>query len=447
MCDAPTGRGGTWNSSDVIVFASGIGDPLRRVSAAGGQPAAVTTVDTSRENSHRWPQFLPDGTHFLFWAGAGSGPSEMKVASLDARDSVSLVSADTNGAFAAGYLFYGSRSVLMAQPFDAVSLQKRGDPVRVVEPLSGDVGSSFASFSVSPAGTLLYTQGTARPLVLTWFDRTGRKLGSVGAPGQYTNVAIGPDDDHIAVSLTAGTPPNRDVWLVTNAGPSRLTSDPAVDATPIWNGDYIFFSSQRAGPYQMYRRAFRGEALDELVLKSDVATIATDVSRDGKFIAYTRTDKMTGLDIWALCPSCGGTPIPVVHTPAAEDNAVFAPDGEWIAYQSNQSGRDEVYARPGPGRSSTAPTVQVSRNGGTQPSWRADGKELFFLAPDGSVMSAATTMQQTFVAASPQKLFSAPVSLVIRRSYAVAADGQRMLMPILDDSNPPVITVDRWPRR
>ena len=288
VCDAPTGRGGTWNTSDVIVFASGIGDPLRRVQAAGGQPVSVTTVDTSRENSHRWPQFLPDGTHFLFWAGAGSAPAELKVGSLDAPESVSLVTADTNGAFSAGYVFYGSRNVLMAQPFDAATQQKRGDPVKVVDPLSGDAGSNFASFSASANGTLLYTRGTARPLVLTWFDRTGKRLGTVGAPGQYTNVAFSPDDTRLAVSLTAGMPPNRDVWVLDAASgtASRLTTDPAVDATPIWNGDYIFFSSQRAGPYQMYKRMFGGEAFDELILKSDVATIATDVSRDGKFILY-----------------------------------------------------------------------------------------------------------------------------------------------------------------
>ncbi len=194
VCDAPTGRGGTWNSSEEIVFASGIGDPLRQVPAAGGQPTALTTVDASRENSHRWPQFLPDGRHVLFWAGAGSAPPELKIVSLDTHESVSVIGADTNGAFAAGYVFYGSRNVLMAQPFDAASLQKRGDPVRVAEPLSGDAGSSFASFSVSANGRLLYTRGTARPLILTWFDRTGKKLGTVGAPGQYTNVAFGPDD-------------------------------------------------------------------------------------------------------------------------------------------------------------------------------------------------------------------------------------------------------------
>jgi hypothetical protein len=196
----------------------------------------------------------------------------------------------------------------------------------------------------------------------------------------------------------------------------------------------------------MYRRVFGGETLDELILKSDVATIATDVSHDGKSVLYTRTDKTTGLDIWMVCPSCGGPPTSVVQTPAAEDNAVFAPDGEWMAYQSNQSGRDEVYVRSAPGRNPSSPLVQVSKAGGAQPLWRGDGKELYFLAPDGSVMFAAITTKAPVGAGEPQKLFSAPVSLVIRRSYAVTADGQRFLMPVLDDSNPPVITVDKWPR-
>ena len=493
VCDAPTGRGGAWNADNVIIFSSGINDPLRKVAAAGGAPSAVTVVDVPRENSHRWPQFLPDGKHFLFWAGAGTGPAQLKIASLDSADVVAMAPADSNGAYAAGYVFFGSRNALLAQPFDPRTLQKTGEAVRVDELLSGDAGSSFASFSVSTNGTLLFTHGSARGLLLTWFDRGGKSLGTLGAPGPYTNVALSPDDTRLAVSLTAGSPANRDVWIldVATGKATRITSDPAVDATPIWSpdGTQIAFSSQRAGPYQMYRTVSTGGLPEDQLLKADTATIATDWSPDGRHIAYTHGTTATGLDLWILTfDSTGrvmGQPFIEIRAPrenlearALGDNAVFSPDGGWIAYQSNESGTDEVYVRPlfdrwlgdymkarGIDFSKVVNVPlfpppprprQVSVSGGTQPLWRGEGKELFFLAPDGTVMAATTTFTPqkcdvlmvgcaTFDADTPHPLFPAAPTLVIRRAYAVTKDGQRFLIPVLDQSNPRVITaVANW---
>jgi Tol biopolymer transport system component len=466
VCDAPAGRGGTWSADDVIVFASGISDPLRKVAAAGGAPSPITAVAPPRENSHRWPQFLPDGRHILFWAGAGTGPAELKVASLDSNDVVTIGAAGSNGAYGAGYLLFGSGTALMAQPFDAKTLTKTGEVVRVDDPVSGDAGSNFVSFAVSPAGTLLYTRGNARPLALTWFDRSGRALGRVGALGQYTNVALSPDGQRLAVSLTAGTPPNRDIWIVdlTTGASSRATSDPAVDATPIWSpdGSQIAFSSQRSGPYQIYRIASTGTSQTEaeLLLKGDTANIATDWSPDRRFIVYTHGTAATGTDLWMLRPG-DSRGLPVVARSASEDNAVFSPDSQWIAYQSNESGRDEVYVER-VGRLEGLFTLlagreivnvipgsagqRISLNGGTQPLWRGDGKELFFLAPDGTVMSSAFDPAAPQMAPpTPRDLFPAPMSLVLRRAYAVTASGDRFLIPVLDQSNPPVITVRRLP--
>jgi Tol biopolymer transport system component len=458
VCDAPAGRGATWNAADVIVFASGINDPLRKVAASGGSPAPITVVETPRETSHRWPHFLPDGRHLLFWAGAGTAPAQLKIASLDTFDSASVVTvgpASTNGAYADGYLFYGSGTALMALPFDAKSLTKTGEPIRVDDPVSGDAGSNFLSFSISTIGTLLYTHGSARPLVLTWFDRTGTSIGTVGAPGQYTNVALSPDGKRLAVSLTAGTPANRDIWVLDLAGgsPSRMTADPAVDATPLWSpdGSQIAFSSQRSGPYQIYRSASTGSisANPELLLKSDVASIATDWSHDGRYVVYTHGTAAAGQDIWISPVTGGDKEIQIVHTSGNVDNAVFSPDGAWIAYQSNDSGRDEVYVvrrarsgEQGAGSGKQELSPRVSSAGGTQPLWRGDGKELFFLAPDGTVMSAAVASTGSdFRADAPRALFPAPMSLVLRRAYAVTSDGARFLIPVLDESNPPVITV------
>jgi Tol biopolymer transport system component len=448
VCDAPTGRGGTWNADDVIVFTSGITDPLRRVPASGGQPEAATTLDTPRESSHRWPQFLPDGRHILFWAGGGSEPAALKVASLDSRDVVPVVQADTNGAYAAGRVFFGRRSQLMAQPFDPATLRVSGEPALVAEPLSGDAGSSVASLAASASsGTLLYTRGEARGFVLTWFDESGARLERLGQPGQYTNVALSADGSRAAVSLTAGSPPNRDIWTleVSDGAATRLTTEPSVDATPVWSADgrALVFSAPRGGPYRMYRRNF-DSSTDELLLQSDVASIATDWSRDGRYVAYTRGTAASGMDVWILPLSGDPQPFPLAQGPGAEDSGTFSPDGRWVAYQSNESGRSEIYVRPLSPSAAAAAGVPVSRDGGTQPLWRADGSELYFMALDGSIMAATVhAVGAAFTAEPPRKLFSAPLSLVIRRSYDVTADGGRFLIPILDDSVRQTITVVR----
>jgi len=332
----------------------------------------------------------------------------------------------------------------MAQAFDPATFQNAGDPVRVVEPLSGDAGSSFASISAAADDTVAYVRGAARPFVLVWMDRGGRRLGTVGQPGQYTNVALSPDDTQIAVSLNAGSPANRDVWILNAATgrPSRVTSDPAVDATPLWSPDgrELLFSSQRAGPYQMYRT--RTGASEALVRRSTVPTIATDWCRNGRFV-FTQGTAATGLEIWATPMPPGIDAVQVTVGPGAKDNGVCSPDNLWLAYQSNASGRDEIYVVPLSGQAGTP--ARVSNAGGTQPLWRADGQELFYVAPDGAVMAARARVSPGRIDFEPaRQLFSGPLSLVIRRSYAVTADGQRFLVPVVDNSNPPVITVTAW---
>jgi Tol biopolymer transport system component len=454
ICDAPTGRGGTWNADGTIVFTSGISDPLRKVAASGGTPEVLTRLDTARENSHRWPVFLPDGRHILFWAGAGSAPPELKIASLDSGDLVSVVPADTNGTYASGHILYGQHNALMALPFDVATLKRTGEPIRVVAPLSGDAGSSVASLSAAGSGTVAYTQGEARGFVLSWLDRQGRPTGTVARPGQYTNAALSPDGSRVAVSWNVGTPPNRDVWVLdANSGAAtRVTTDAGVDASPIFSadGNDVVYSSQRGGPYQMYRRRVHGDAPEELLLKSDVATIATDWSRDGRFVLYTRGTAATGLDVWALPLTGAHEPFPVVRGSGADDNAVFSPDGRWVAFQTNESGRNEIVVRPFSAPNSAAgaaAAIQVSEAGGTQPLWRGD--EVFFFAPDGSVMAAAIRSSAAGLAAeTPVKLFPAPVSLVIRRSYDVSSDGQRFIIPLLDENVRQTITiVPNWSGR
>jgi hypothetical protein len=456
VCDAPNGRGGTWNKDGVILFTSGITDPLRRVAAAGGAVSMATTLDSPREGSHRWPQFLPDGRHFLYWAGAGTVPATLKIGLLESSETLAVAEADSNGSYGAGRVFFARSNLLMSQELDPTTYRPSGIPVRVDEPLSGDAGSSFWSVSAAPTGTLLYTKGVARGFVLTWFDRSGRNIARSGQAAQFTNVALRRDKMCAAVSLTAGSPPNRDIWIrpvnvsldggvafggaAANCGVQRVTTDPGVDATPIWSPDEtrVLYSSQRGGPYQMYVKPLSGQPEDRL-LTSPVAAIATDWCRNGTHVIYTRGTAATGMDVWALPMTGDRTPLAITSGSGAKDNGVCSPDGRWIAYQSNESGRDEIYVTGLANR--TVATVRVSSGGGTQPLWRGDGKELFFLASDGGVMVSSVASQTAVQVTAPQKLFAAPVSLVIRRSYDVTEDGGQFLIPVVDDSTPQLIEV------
>jgi Tol biopolymer transport system component len=463
VCDAPTGRGGTWNADGIIVFASGLSDPLRKVAAAGGTPEPASVIDASQENSHRWPQFLPDGQHLLFWAGGGKSPPQLKIAAIGRAAAVVVGPSESNGAFGAGHVFFKRGNALMARALDPTTFAPTAaDPVQVAEPLSADAGSFFASLAVSPNGTLLYTRGTARPALLTWLDRrTGKPAGTVGQPGQYTNATMSPDGTRLAVSLTAGAPANRDVWTVDvpSGAMTRLTTDAGVDATPVWSpaSDDVIFSSTRSGIYQMYRRSANAAGADTLVVKDDRASIATDWSRDGTRVLFTRTAAgPTGLDVWVHF--LGGQSFPLIETKGTDDGAAFSPDGRWAAYQSNESGRDEVYvqlAPPVPPRAEpTAGTRfpltpaldarQVSFDGGTQPRWRHDGRELFFLSPDGSLMAADVPAADPSRIGTPRRVLPPSMTLVIRHSYTTALDGQRVLMPVLDQRTPSMISVTKW---
>ena len=460
VCDAPTGRGGTWNDRDVIVFASGLSDPLRKVGATGGTPEPASVIDTSLENSHRWPQFLPDGQHLLFWAGGGKAPSQLKIAAIDTPASVGVGPSESNGAYGGGRVFFKRGNALVARSIDPKTFAPTGEPVQVAEPISADAGSFFASFAVSPNGTLLLTRGMARPSLLTWLDRKGASPGTVGEPGQYTNVTMSPDGKRLAVSLTAGSPANRDIWIVDLPGGAmtRLTTDPGVDATPVWSpgSDEVIFSSTRSGIYQMYRRAAGGSGADALLVKHDRASIATDWSRDGTRVLYTRTAaSSTGLDVWVHF--IGGASFPLIETKGTDDGAAFSPDGRWAAYQSNESGRDEIYVQLAPTSAPRAPAIagtrfpltpaldarQVSRTGGTQPRWRQDGRELFYLSPDGALMAADVPDGDPSRIGEPRQLLPPSMTLVIRHSYTTSSDGQRALMPVLDQRTPSVI--EKWP--
>ncbi|MBI3401802.1 MAG: protein kinase [Acidobacteria bacterium] len=436
LCDAVSGHGGTWNGDGVIVFAPSNNGELFRISSAGGVPAPVTSLDSARgERRHNWPSFLPDGRHFLYTAISTSGgrepdrPSDIRIASLDSKDVTPLFAAESSVAYNTGHLLFWRDGSLMAQPFDAATRKISGDPFPVAEQVANE-GGRYTSFSVASTGVLMYAQGAAQQNVrLTWFDRAGKVLGTVADPGSYGTLALSPDERRVAVSLV--TQNNRDIWVIdlARAVPTRLTFDPSAENYPIWSpdGSRVFYS----GTGGIRQKLASGTDNEELVVKSAIgagaALVPGDLSRDGRYLAYTDNTVVTSsFDLWVVPTGGDRKPFVYLRTPAIETNPAFSPDGRWLAYQSNESGQVQVYVQP---FLASGGKYQISRNGGMQPLWRGDGKELFFLTVDGTIMSAEIRTGLQFEMSIPRALFPAEVlELATGREYAVTKDGQRFLV-------------------
>jgi Tol biopolymer transport system component len=433
LCAAIQGRGGTWSPENVLLFGT-INSPLQRVATAGGVATAAAVLDKSYgETSHRWPHFLPDGRHYLFTAvtgAAGAAPrrSTIKVGVLDDAKTTTLFEAESSAQYASGHLLFLRTNTLMAQPFDAALRLTTGDPFPVVEPVNSE-GSRYASFSTSAGAVLAYATGGVPPMqTLTWFDRSGKKLGEIGEPADYLAMALAPDERHVAVSLATGSPPNTDIWLldVARGIASRLTFAPASDSAPVWSPDGSQIAYVSVGAESSLRRkAVSGTADDEVLVKAAPFQPVTpsDWSHDGEFIAYESAGSGT-LDIWILPLAGDRKPYAFVQGATADRDGVFSPDGRWFAYASDESGQFEVYVRPFP---SAPGRFQISKSGGRQPAWAPDGKELFFLSPDGAMMAMPISGGR-FDALAASLFRTGASGMAARRQYAVTKDGRRFLV-------------------
>ena len=392
------------------------------------------------DGAHRWPWFLPDGRHFLYLALRGE-TGELRVGSLTPGDTVTLGPSETNAAYAAGHLFFVRGGNLLAQPFDTEARQTKGDPLRLDVQAGVDLPWQRGIFTVSATGRLVY-RPTARALSqLTWFDRRGTAVGTVGAPGVYFNLDLSPDEQRVAISqLTQpGGKAEFDIWLIEAATgrTTRLTDDPALEFDPAWSPDgaHIAFNSNRSnqghGSFGLFVRAADGSGEDVALAKVETRINITgpDWSRTG-IIAFNNSPSPGTNDLWTLSMSGERKPTVFLSSKHDETSGVFSPDSKWIAHDSTASGSYEVYVRPFPGKE---PVHPVSRDGGRYPRWRKDGKELFFVAPDGTMMAASVETTKGFAAGVPQPLFRTHLGGegVDNRPYAVTKDGQRFLIPIL----------------
>jgi eukaryotic-like serine/threonine-protein kinase len=460
-------RGGSWSRDGVIVFSPNSEGPLLKISASGGAPTQVTSLDESRkETSHRWPHFLPDGRHFLFFSRSTQPENEaLCAASFDSNSrkqvaafrptTVAYAAAEGAQGGARGYLLFVRDRTLVAQAFDADKLELYGEPLPIAQEvlLAGEDGpTGYGSFSVSQNGVLVFRAGVSDTLQLTWFDRSGKKLGLAGPPGFYYEPSFSPDEKRVCVARRDLEIGSQNIWLLDlNRGTfTRVTFQAPDDATPVWSpdGNGIVFSSSRGMMRDLILKPFGGTGADELLVQSDEPKYPADWSRDGRFILYDSFSASTKGDIWVLSSPLGDKKSsPYLQTRFNETHAHFSPDGRWVTYVSDESGKAEVYVQSFP---KSGAKWLVSTNGGDQPAWRKDGRELFYLSKDKKLMAVPVKTGTLFEAGAPSPLFQVqvvPKSLTDdKNQYLVTADGQRFLVVAISDDSvgQPITAVLNW---
>ena len=445
VCDVPSNFSGAWSHDGTIIFSRAVASGLYRVPASGGTPVQVTTVDQSNnEIEHIWPSFLPDGRHFLFLArNAQPDNSAICVGSLDSKKTTRLLQVHSSAAYAPpGYLLFVRESTLMAQGFDADTLELKGDAFPVAEHTVRNPIIGRAMFSVSETGVLVLRPGDINNNQLVWFDRTGKQLAALTPPGGYNAPALSPDEKKVAITRTdvqTGTAP--DIWLIDleRGAQIRLTTDPAPDGYPTWSpsGDRVTFLSTRNGATSIYQKLSNGTSPEEPLVTSPELKYNPQWSPDGQSIIYSQLNPKTNSDLYLL--SLGGEkkPTPLVQTTFIEAQARFSPNGRWIAYISNETGQFEVYVDSFP---STGAKLPISIGGGSQPQWRADGKELYYYAPDKKLMAVEVNGDgPTFKVGEARSLFDIRVFAVDQSFpgngyYTVTHDGKRFLISSLPEA-------------
>jgi serine/threonine protein kinase len=457
MANAPQARGGTWNRDGTILFAPGSAGPIFRMSDAGGEPVPLTRPDGPKQTGHRFPQFLADGRHFLYFVTGSPEVRGVYISSLAGSETRRLLNADGAATTASsGQLLFVLQGTLFAQDLDPIRMELTGSASAIAEHVTIDVPANLPAISASTAGPILYRAGSpGGQRQFVWFDRSGKEIGRVGSPDTANALgpSISPDGRHLALSRTVSG--NFDIWLLDTARGvlSRFTLDPSFEINPVWSPDgaRIVFNSARTGVVDLYQKLVIGPPGSEKpLLATAQPKTATDWSPDGRFLLYHSQDPKMGWDIWALPLDANGKPgdpFPVVQTNFDELEAQFSPDAKWIAYQSNETGRFEIYVQPFPGPGGRS--APISTNGGGQLRWRHDGKEIFYIALDGKLMAVSirpASNAQTLEAGSPVPLFVPRIASKVTPPYIVSPDGQRFLINTIteDASTAPITVIQNW---
>ena len=446
--DASGFTGGTWSTAGVILFGSAKG--IQRVSAEGGNPEPVTTVEKS-EAGHFWPAFLPDAQHYLYLAwSADAGPRTVLTASLASGERTKLMTADSNVVYAdPGYILFHREATLFAQPYDPKRRALAGDAIHIADQVDFTTSNGHGSFAVSQNGALVYFQsqggrggpagrgGLIPNAQYGWKDRSGRTIHAAGEPGTYGDMDLSPDGKLIAITQSDGSS-GADIWVIDwqRAGVSaKLTLDPADDINPVWerpSGSRVAFTTYRKGNADIYVKAANGTGAETPLLDSPANESIEDWSKDGRYIAY-RQGPEGAEDLWILPLTGDKKPFPIVEGPFRKDEPQFSYDGNWLAYTSDESGGTfQVFVISFPGREHK---IQVSKDGGGQPRWREDGKELYFKSLENQVMAVTITLGPRLDASVPQMLLpsglTSPTSRdPARHQLAVLPNGQQFLVRV-----------------
>jgi Tol biopolymer transport system component len=449
LADAPNPVGGSWSPQGVIVFSSNFEGAFQRVGAGGGVPIAATRYEPGHHYYSPW--FLPDGRHFLFADQGQTGSSDimLRIGALDSLETKMLGRANSNAIYSSGNLLYLRQNTLMAQPFDEKRLATTGDAVPLAEQvrtMSPDI--TLGIFSVARESLLAYQTAGAGGDQLTWFDRSGKPLGTLGDPGEFVSLEFSPDRKRVAVTLRGQ---DDDIWIydVAREVPMRFTYSPQMERVPVWSPDgrSIVYTSNAQGHFDLYRKSADGTGNEELLYADGEYKIPSSWSPDGKLLLFSGGGPKDLSDICVLptgAPSASGSgskPLKWLATPFREAAARFSPDGQWVSYESNESGRNEIYAAPFPGPGSKR---RISNGGGRYPRWRADGKEVFYVGP-GTLMAAEVSIKGGNIEVGAVHSLGIPVRAAQYR-YDVSLDGQRFLVaaPREQKSPAPLTLVQNW---
>jgi len=458
LCDAPLARGGTWNREGLIVFSPNLSQPLYEVAATGGTARPLTQMDASRQEvTHRWPTFLPDGKHYIFFVRAATPEATgIHGGVLGSDRHTFMMASSVNGVYAdPGYLLFMRGDALMAQPFNVKRMQVTGTAVPVATGISVMPSINSGSFSVSQTGMLVYSsEGAVIGREFDWYDRQGKHLAKLGSPEYASYPELSPDGKRLAIRLF--TPPGGsfEIWVYDLArGVHARESFTALTAVaPIWSPDGLHLAYSHSVPElsgdHMYVLNVGGTGKEELLEQPFLEALANNPSSwssDGNFLLFDRQDKSGKISVWVLPMKGSRKPYAFLETQFNVQMGKFSPDGRWVAYVSNDSAKDEVYVSPFPGPGAR---VQVSAGGGTQPRWRRDGGELFYLSPETKMMAAEVTAgAQDFHVGTVRELFTLNgLGQVPGYLYDVTSDGQKFLVvqDLVHTSTAPLTLVVNW---
>ena len=459
LCDAPTVMlGGSWNADGVILFGSNSG-PIMRVSSAGGTASPVTRLEQSRnEGLHTDPVFLPDGIHFLYFRHSGkpedegvfagslqAGPGEQSLKRVAATDYSPAYAPPRGGG--PGYLLFLREGSLLAQQFDTGRLETVSETVPVADQIGVSISRAF--FSVSGNGVLAYRTGSASVMQLKWYDREGHVLGNAAEGADYQDVSISPDGSRLAYDRSTQGP-LRQIWIldIRRGIHSRFTFVPDGAHSPVWSPDGLRMAFAAESRNAIYFQNVVNGGDPKRVSEPGMLNLS-GWSPDGRFLLYTQARH--GYDIMALPDSAGGgerKPLAIADSEANEMHGQVSPDSRWVAYDSNETGRSEIYIRPFPPGGDRSGKWQISANGGQQPRWRGDGKELFYIAPDGGLMAVDVKTQPALQPATPHTLFTTPsiTGNSLAFQYDVTRDGKRFIVvaPSVSAVPAPATVVQNW---